>query len=184
MGPMSRMLTHLRGLVLTVPFVSYLLLADIALSLLLPLKFLAPRFVYDVSSRIAASVWSSIQTIFVRLNGAVITTSGDALPFGESAIVISNHVGWCDFYMIQALALRAGMLGRCRYFAKRQLRVVPFLGWGLWAMGMPMVSRNWLRDRSELDHVFGRMSRGSYPTCKHRGTSRRHARHDLGVQYL
>lgn len=168
------MLTHLRGLALTVPFVSFLLVADIALSLLLPFKRIAPRLVYELSSKIASSVWSSIQSIFVRFNGAVITTSGDTLPVGESAIVIANHVGWCDFYMIQALAIQAGMLGRCRYFAKRQLRMVPFLGWGLWAMGMPMVSRNWLRDRSELDHVFGRMIRGSYPTCKQCATYKEH----------
>lgn len=159
-------ITHLRGVALTTCFVSYLLVADIALSLLLPFKPLAPRLVYDVSSKIASSVWRSIQTIFIRFNGAVITTSGDTLPMSESAIIICNHVAWCDFYMIQALALQAGMLGRCRYFAKKQLRFVPFLGWGLWAMDMPMVSRRWLRDKSELDRVFLPVVQRNCPICK------------------
>ena len=129
-------------------------------------SLLGPRLVYDASSRIAAVIWAWIQLIFVSLNGADIGHSGDELPPGESAIVVANHVAWSDVYMIQALAIRAGMLGRCRYFAKVQLRLVPFLGWGLWAMGMPMVSRNWLRDRAELDRVFSGIVRDGYPTCK------------------
>lgn len=47
---------------------------------------------------------------------------------GESAIVVVNHVVWTDFYLIQELAQRAGMLGQCRWFAEKQLRWVPFLG--------------------------------------------------------
>ncbi|KAI8690632.1 PlsC domain-containing protein [Fusarium sp. Ph1] len=160
----STLRNHMRGIVLTVPWVLYLFLADTVLSLLLPLKLFSPRFVYDASSQVARSVWACIQLIFTRANGAHISISGDALPRGESAIVVSNHVAWSDFYLIQALAMKAGMLGRCRYFAKAQLRFVPFLGWGLWAMGMPLVSRNWLRDKSELDHVFSNMVQKAFPT--------------------
>lgn len=166
MASQQSLVTHVRGVVLTAPWLLYLLLADVLLSLLLPLKLLRPRLVYDASSSIANSVWAWIQIIFERINGAHITYSGDSLPEGESAIVVVNHVAWADFYMIQALAQRAGMLGRCRYFAKIQLRLVPFLGWGLWAMGMPMVSRNWLKDKSELDRVFSNTVEKGYPTCK------------------
>ncbi|RSL70617.1 hypothetical protein CEP54_001740 [Fusarium duplospermum] len=160
----STLRNHMRGVVLTAPWVLYLFLADTVLSLLLPLKLFSPRFVYDASSQVARSVWAWIQLIFTRANGAHISITGDALPRDESAIVVSNHVAWSDFYLIQALAMRAGMLGRCRYFAKAQLRFVPFLGWGLWAMGMPLVSRNWLRDKSELDHVFSDMVQKAFPT--------------------
>ncbi|PHH87859.1 hypothetical protein CDD83_8312 [Cordyceps sp. RAO-2017] len=163
-GSITSPATHLRGLAHASPWLLYLFLADVALSLLLPLRPLAPRLVYDASSRIAGSVWAWIQAIFERANGADIVCSGDALPPGESAVVVANHVAWADFYMIQALAQRAGMLGRCRYFAKRQLRLVPFLGWGLWAMGMPMVSRNWLRDRRELERVFSGLVHDRFPT--------------------
>ncbi|KAK5987651.1 1-acyl-sn-glycerol-3-phosphate acyltransferase 3 [Cladobotryum mycophilum] len=155
---------HMRGVALVAPWLLYLFLADVVLSLMLPFKRLAPRIVYDLSSIIAGSVWRWIQSIFVRLNGAEIICSGDELPTGESAIVVSNHVAWSDFFMIQALAKRAGMLGRCRYYAKVQLRLVPFLGWGLWAMGMPMVSRNWLKDKSELNRVFTNIVTGGFPT--------------------
>lgn len=156
--------THLRGAAIVSPWVVYLFLADFLLSLQLPLKFLFPTLIYNSSSRIAVTVWYWIQIIFERFNGARITFSGDALPHQESAIVVSNHLAWSDFYLIQALAVKAGMLSRCRYFAKIQLRVVPFLGWGLWAMGMPMVSRNWAKDRHELDRVFAGIVKRQWPT--------------------
>ncbi|KKO97812.1 acyltransferase [Trichoderma harzianum] len=164
-GPSHRsLITHVRGILLTAPWFLYLFLADVALSLLLPLKPLAPELVYNLSSRLAGSVWSWLQFIFQRVNGARIVCSGDELPPGESAIVVANHRAWSDFYMIQALAIRSGMLGRCRYFAKRQLRFVPFLGWGLWAMGMPMVSRSWRKDKSGLDRAFAGLVSRRLPT--------------------
>lgn len=163
---MTSLITNLRGVVIVAPWVIWLAVADITLSLLLPIKPFAPTVVYNLSSWIAFSVWAWIQAIFQKINGAEITISGDTLPQGESAIVIANHVTWADFYMIQALAFRSGMLSRCRWFAKIQLRVVPFLGWGLWAMGMPMVSRKWMRDRKELNRVFKGIVETRWPTCK------------------
>ena len=163
--PSGSPITHLRGVLITLPWLVWLLVADVLLSLLLPIKSLFPDAVYHLSSGIAFSVWRWIQFIFETLNGARITTSGDPLPEGESAIVVANHVGWSDFYMIQALALRAGMLGRCRWFAKAQLKKVPFLGWGLWAMGFPLVTRNWMRDKAELDRVFSGIVDRQWPVC-------------------
>lgn len=161
----ARSLLSLRGIVITFPWICQLLLADLLLSALLPLSILAPTLVYDLSSAIAGSVWSVVQAIFIRVNKANITISGAPLPPGESAIVVANHVSWTDFYFIQALAIRACMLPRCRWFAKHQLKWVPFLGWGLWAMGMPLVTRNWVKDRKELDRVFGGITRNKWPIC-------------------
>ncbi|OTB02103.1 hypothetical protein M426DRAFT_322931 [Hypoxylon sp. CI-4A] len=163
MALLDRLPANLRGILLVAPWVVYLAVSDVVLSLLLVVKIVAPDLVYRTSSRIAYSVWKWIQVIFEDLNGARIAFSGDSLPLRESAVVISNHVTWADFYMIQALALRSGMLGQCRWFAKIQLRWVPFLGWGLWAMGMPMVSRNWMRDQRELQRVFGGIVRRKWP---------------------
>lgn len=157
---------HLRGVLFTLPWLVHLLAADVALSALLPLSAFFPRLVYDASSTIAQSVWRGIQLIFTRLNGAKITSSGTQLPPGESAVIVSNHLSWTDFYMIQALAIKARMLGRCRWLAKRQLKWVPFLGWGLWAMGMPLISRNWIEDSVELDNIFGNITRNNLPICK------------------
>lgn len=158
----------LRGAALVAPWVLHLALADLCLSALLPVSLVSPTTVYDASSAIAASVWRGIQTIFVKRNGARITLSGMRLPPNESAVVVANHLSWADFYLIQELAIRAGMLGRCRYFAKQQLKWVPFLGWGLWAMGMPLVSRNWIRDRREIERVFSGVVQRQWPICASR----------------
>lgn len=155
-----------RSIVIVLPWLVSLVLMDIALSLLLPLSYIFPDWVYNVSSLIAFTNWKWIQLIFEHFNGGEITISGDILPENESAIIVSNHVSWTDFYMIQALAIRAGMLGRCRWFSKIELRWVPFLGWGIWAMGMPMVSRNWIKDKGELERVFTGITQKHWPTCE------------------
>ena len=162
----STLYRNTRALLILFPWLTRLLLTDIVLSLSLPLSFLYPSQVYDFSSRLASSVWLGIQHIFTYNNGANITTSGVLLPHGESAIVVSNHVSWADFYMIQHLAIRSGMLGRCRWFAKQQLKWVPFLGWGLWAMGMPLVSREWTKDRREMERIFQGVKQNSSPICE------------------
>jgi 1-acyl-sn-glycerol-3-phosphate acyltransferase len=151
---LRRLRLLLRAALHLLPWLLHLSIANTLLSSLLPLTLLSPTATYHASSLIAASVWKHIQRIFTSTNKARIIVTGDALPPGESAIVVCNHVEWTDFYLIQELALRAGMLGRCRWFAKKELKWVPFLGWGLWAMGMPLVSRKWMEDRKELDKVF------------------------------
>lgn len=151
----------------TLPWLLHLLVSDILLSCLLPVSAVAPHLAYNLSSTVAESVWHAIQLIFTRLNRAKIVVSGiDALPPRESAIVVSNHLEWCDFYLIQELALRRGMLGKCRYFAKSQLKWVPFLGWGLWAMGMPLVTRKWTQDQREMDRVFNGILQRRWPVCE------------------
>ena len=154
-----------RGALILLPWTFHLFASDILLSVLLLPSFVFPKSCYDIASSIAASVWRGIQIIFEKFNKAKITVSGDPLPKNESAVVIANHVSWTDFYLIQHLAIRSGMLSRCRYFAKQQLKWVPFLGWGLWAMGMPLISRKWDKDQRELDRVFrGPMS--GWPICR------------------
>lgn len=157
----------LRFLFHFLPWLLHLSVANTLLSLLLPVSLLSPTAAYNASSLIAASVWQHIQHIFTRVNDADILITGDTLPAGESAIVVSNHVEWSDFYLIQALALRAGMLGRCRWFAKKELKWVPFLGWGLWAMGMPLVSRRWMDDKREMDRVFDGVVERKWPICSY-----------------
>lgn len=156
-----------RCAIFLLPWLAHLLVADVFLSALLPVSALAPTLAYNVSSTIAASVWHGIQLIFTRVNRAnIVVSGGEKLPRGESAIVVANHVEWADFYMIQQLAIESGMLGRCRWFAKQQLKWVPFLGWGLWVMGMPLVSRKWTADQREMDRVFHGILTRHWPVCE------------------
>lgn len=165
-GWLRRLYLGVRCALLLMPWLARLLISDVLLSALLPVSSLFPDLCYDLASRIAEAVWLGIQTTFTHKNHAKIIVSGvGKLPRGESAIVVANHVQWADFYMIQQLALDSGMLGRCRWFAKRQLRWVPFLGWGLWAMRMPLVSRKWMVDQREVGRVFQGLLKRHWPMC-------------------
>ena len=164
--PLKRLRHALRAALHLLPWLLRLIVANTILSLLLPFALVAPTAAYNASSLIAASIWLGIQRIFTGANKAHIIVTGDALPPGESAIVVCNHVEWSDFYMIQELALRSGMLSRCRWFAKKELKWVPFLGWGLWAMGMPLVSRKWMEDKKEMERVFSGVVEKKWPICR------------------
>ncbi|KAH0608058.1 uncharacterized protein H6S33_002110 [Morchella sextelata] len=153
----------LRALLFFIPWLLHLILANILLTLTLPFSWPFPAQIYAVNSQIAYTVWVHIQLYFERSRGAKITVSGDDLPRLENAIVIANHVSWTDFYLVQALAVKAGMLGSSRYFAKASLRWVPFLGWGMIALGMPMVSRNWVNDRKEFEALFEGIKSAALP---------------------
>lgn len=82
-----------------------------------------------------------------------------------------NHQGYADYYLIHALASRCptgedngaakdmlpsnqSMLGKCRYFAKKDLVwQVPVFGWSMWAIGMILISRNWTSDAALIEWV-------------------------------
>ncbi|SPN97140.1 probable 1-acyl-sn-glycerol-3-phosphate acyltransferase delta [Cephalotrichum gorgonifer] len=162
--PMTTVLTHIRGIIIAVPWFLSLLVADIIFTSLLPLVPVTPDIVYGISSAVVRFEWKWIQAIFEVVNGAEISVSGDTVPDGESGLVIANHVCWSDFYMIQAVAIRSGMISRLRYFAKVQLLWVPLLGWGFWSLGMPLVSRDWVKDKAEMDRVFSGIVKRRWPT--------------------
>ncbi|KAI4749575.1 hypothetical protein E4T50_00053 [Aureobasidium sp. EXF-12298] len=145
------------------PWLAHVVIADLLLSCLLPFAFIFPTYTYHLASTIAESVWRGVQRICEDSNGADIILAGDDLPVGETAIVVANHIEWTDFYLIQALAIRTGMLGRCRWFAKDALKWVPVLGWGLLVMGMPLVSRKWVEDKEEMKRLFSGILKGRWP---------------------
>ncbi|KAK3072475.1 hypothetical protein LTR53_006727 [Teratosphaeriaceae sp. CCFEE 6253] len=154
----------LRCAALLLPWLARLFLADVLLSLLLPLSALWPDACHAWSSRLAAHIWRGIQRLFTARNRARIVVSGAAqLQPGESAIVVANHAAWADFYMVQEVAEHAGMLPSTCWFAKSTLKWIPFLGWGLWAMDMCLVSRDWTHDKKEMARVFRGVVQREWP---------------------
>ncbi|KAK0660091.1 hypothetical protein QBC41DRAFT_351033 [Cercophora samala] len=140
MGCLSQYLPHpIRGLCLVTPFLLSTGLANLTLFFLPFAKLLlSPALIHTLSSLIAGTlVYRFIQHIFTTINGAEITFSGDTPRPNESAIVISNHVGWSDFYLVQAAADKANMGGH---------------------------TRNWTRDKGELERVFRGVREGGWKT--------------------
>ncbi|KAI9595075.1 acyltransferase-domain-containing protein [Syncephalis fuscata] len=110
-----------------------------------------------INAWVAGTMWRAMQSIVERRNAMDITFSGDEVPEGESAIVVSNHGGLVDFYLVNALAVRKKMISHCSYFAKNSVKYVPFWGWGMWLCGMLMIKRNWLQDQKKIEAVFHRI---------------------------
>ncbi|CAH7666737.1 hypothetical protein PPACK8108_LOCUS1089 [Phakopsora pachyrhizi] len=110
---------------------------------------------YEINSRIAHTLWYYMQYVFEYSHGAAITFSGDVLPAGENAIVMANHLSYSDFYLINGLAARKGMLPYCRWFVKSSLMwQLPIFGLSMYLIGMVMVARDWLRDSESIKRAF------------------------------
>lgn len=68
------------------------------------------RLMIQWNSKLVGAVWKVMQIVFEKRKKAHITFSGDQLPKGENALVVSNHQSWTDFYLIHSVAERKDML--------------------------------------------------------------------------
>ncbi|KAI8376511.1 acyltransferase-domain-containing protein [Radiomyces spectabilis] len=112
------------------------------------------RWVVRINSHLVGVVWKTMQFIFERVQKGKVTFSGDPIPDHESALVISNHRSWTDFYMLHSVAIRRHMLHNCKYFVKDSIKWLPFFGWGMWLAGFLFVKRNWLQDQRKIQKTF------------------------------
>ncbi|KAI7886082.1 acyltransferase-domain-containing protein [Lichtheimia hyalospora FSU 10163] len=127
------------------------------------LRPFSEKLLVRINSRLVGIMWTAMQYIFERRQKARITYSGDRLPDKESAIVISNHRSWTDFYLLHSVAIRRGMLSNCKYFVKDSLKWLPFFGWGMWLADFLFVRRNWLRDQRRIQNTFSNIKRLQTP---------------------
>lgn len=114
-----------RGMLLLVNLISALLLvlagllAIILALLALPLWPLMRMRVRYFYCYLAGTVWTMMQYVFERVNGACLILTGfDRIPEGESALLFSNHYSGIDIMMLHSLASRKGMQPFCKYFIK------------------------------------------------------------------
>ncbi|KAK8844051.1 hypothetical protein IAR55_006845 [Kwoniella newhampshirensis] len=148
----------------TVALVILIILADVCLLGALAVRPFSESVSWDIACWTGEWFWSYMQTHWeYRLNGReAIEVMGDDIPMEESALVICNHLGYSDYYLIQHLASRAGMLGKSRYFVKREIMRIPLFGWAFWAMGMILVSRNWTNDQNLIEKAFGQVKENEH----------------------
>ncbi|CEG80807.1 hypothetical protein RMATCC62417_15090 [Rhizopus microsporus] len=124
---------------------------------------LSERLMIRINSGLIGTVWKVMQYIFERRKKAHITFSGDHIPFGENALVISNHVSWTDIYLLHSVANRRNMLKNCKYFVKDSIKWLPFFGWGMWLAGFIFVRRNWTQDQEKIIAAFDKIKRLETP---------------------
>jgi len=109
------------------------------LKLLLPFNFWQKLFSYLLDRM--ASNWVAVNTInqklFTKTN---ITVSGlEKLEKKQWYLVIANHQSWVDIIVLQRI-LR-GKIPFLKFFLKKELIYVPFLGIAWWALDFPFMKR-------------------------------------------
>jgi lysocardiolipin and lysophospholipid acyltransferase len=128
-----------------------------ALQLLsMPFYPLAPDSVLRFNSLLAALVWRQMITLFEYDGGKIIYTSDTHpessikdIPRDESAIVVSNHSSFTDFYLLLSLARRKRMLSRSKYFAKESLKYMPIFGW--YSLDSSLLLQGFMAHGNDLD---------------------------------
>lgn len=82
--------------------------------------------------------WCSGNRLGLKLSNAEITTviNGDVNKLGWY-LLISNHFSWLDIVVLSAI----DVLPAPKFFLKDELKYVPLIGSGAWAMGMPFMKR-------------------------------------------
>lgn len=84
------------------------------------------------------------------------------MPPAEAALVIANHLthDWAPMY---ALAYRINTLPYVRTVIKKAVSYVPGLGWGMWVLYWPFVSRDFKKDETVLKNLFNAYERSGLP---------------------
>jgi len=112
------------------------------------------RTFQKVASAIAHFYWTYMLKNLEIWGRWEVEISGDAIPMRESAFIIANHRWGLDWLMIFTVAARKGRLGVMKLFAKDSIKWIPGIGWGLWLLDFPFLSRNWTNDVRTIDRTF------------------------------
>lgn len=107
--------------------------------------------------------WAWFHILLEVISGLKIEYSGDDVPEYENAICIGNHVSDMDPFMMIGLAMRKGMMGNCKFLAKKAVKRIPFIGWGLDVMGTVFLERNWSEDQQSLIKSFAHLTTNRVP---------------------
>lgn len=162
-GTGTRLLRLAKAVPVTVLGFGSLLLfnaAQTASLLLLPFS----RRAFRRFNRWCANTWWGACVVASQLlNGTRLDVTGENVPEGENALVLSNHQNMPDIVALMTLARRKRRLGDLKFFVKQALKWVPGVGWGMQFLSCPFVRRDWTADRERIRHTFDTLVRERIP---------------------
>lgn len=128
----------LNGLIVGVVLFSNTLLWGCVVLVLGLIKLVLPMAWVSNLLHSAYQGWCSGNRLGLKLSNAQITTviNGDVNKLGWY-LLISNHFSWLDIVVLSAI----DVLPAPKFFLKDELKYVPLIGSGAWAMGMPFMKR-------------------------------------------
>ncbi|MFT5295641.1 MAG: 1-acyl-sn-glycerol-3-phosphate acyltransferase [Colwellia sp.] len=139
---LPRLLIHILSLTIYTVNTIFWLIPIIVFSFckaIIPLKFSQTIFSYLLDQM--ASNWVGVNTLIQKLfNKTQIEVTGlDQLTMKEWYLVICNHQSWVDIVILQRIM--HGKIPFLKFFLKKELILVPFLGLAWWALDFPFMKR-------------------------------------------
>lgn len=107
--------------------------------------------------------WGACVVASQRLNRTELVVTGEDVPEGENALVLSNHQDMPDIVALMTLARSKRRLGDLKFFVKQALKWVPGVGWGMQFISCPFVRRDWTTDRERIRRTFDTLVREGIP---------------------
>jgi len=106
---------------------------------IIPIEFSRKIFSYLLDQM--ASNWVGVNTLIQKLfNKTKISVTGlEKLTIKEWYLVICNHQSWVDIVIVQRIM--HGKIPFLKFFLKKELIYVPFLGLAWWALDFPFMKR-------------------------------------------
>ncbi|XP_063812975.1 1-acyl-sn-glycerol-3-phosphate acyltransferase gamma [Pseudophryne corroboree] len=131
----------------------------------LPLWGVNKQLYRRVNCRLAYSLWSQLVMLLEWWSGTQCTLFTDQETvdhFGkEHVIIILNHNFEIDFLCGWTMCERFGVLGSSKVLAKKELLMVPLIGWTWYFLEIVFCKRKWEEDRDTVLH--GLHSLRDYP---------------------
>jgi 1-acyl-sn-glycerol-3-phosphate acyltransferase len=139
---LPRLLIHILSLTIYTVNTIFWLIPIIVFSFfkaIIPLKFSQTIFSYLLDQM--ASNWVGVNTLIQKLfNKTQINVTGlEQLTMKEWYLVICNHQSWVDIVILQRIM--HGKIPFLKFFLKKELIYVPFLGLAWWALDFPFMKR-------------------------------------------
>ncbi|MGJ8693063.1 MAG: acyltransferase [Thalassotalea sp.] len=109
------------------------------LKALIPIRFWQKAMSYLLDN--SASAWVGVNTLIQKLfiNMKINVSPLTQLTKDDWYLVVSNHQSWVDIVILQRLL--HGKIPFLKFFLKKELIFVPFLGIAWWALDFPFMKR-------------------------------------------
>jgi 1-acyl-sn-glycerol-3-phosphate acyltransferase len=109
------------------------------LKALIPFKFSKKIFSYLLD--LMASNWVAVNSLVQKLlsKTKISVTGLESLSVNDWYLVIANHQSWVDIVVLQRVL--HGQIPFLKFFLKKELIYVPFLGLAWWALDFPFMKR-------------------------------------------
>lgn len=167
---LSSLPDSLKGILSILCYVLNTILLTLPLILISFFKFLIPIHSVVVSlDKILisiASLWISINSfnsnLFCKINWDI--RGLEKLTKKEWYLVISNHQSWVDILVLQTLLNRK--IPMLKFFLKKELIWVPFLGLAWWALDFPFMKRYSKKQLKENPRLKGKDLVSTKKACK------------------